>query len=345
MQLKINAPFKNKDEVLPLIEAGADELYCGYLAPYWKRRFTDLEFERKGGGSNFEDLKELEKAVKLAHSRNIPVAATLNGLYVANQYPALIRVVKELSSLGIDAFIVADLGLLLWLKEKGCLQKIHISTGGTVFNSESCVFYKQFGINRVVLDRQTSFASMKELCQDNPDIEFEVFILNTLCVYIDGFCTFMHAYSFHSEQVKAVSNPETKINLGLSYNCRSSADACCLNYTIKVYDQKKKRVCPRSKIRPVFFKHLIDCIECGACALYDISQTGVYAVKIVGRQFEPQKHIEDTRFISQSLAILKNNPGILKLDFLAKVQELYRKTYNYAKTCQGNNCYFPEVLL
>ncbi len=77
--LKITSPFKEKKEVLPLIEGGADELYCGYLSPEWVKRYTALEFERKGGGSNVGELKGLKQAVDLAHKRNTLVYLTLNG--------------------------------------------------------------------------------------------------------------------------------------------------------------------------------------------------------------------------------------------------------------------------
>ncbi|MBN1871705.1 MAG: U32 family peptidase, partial [Candidatus Omnitrophica bacterium] len=116
--LKITAPFREKNEVLPLIEAGADELYCGYLSAEWTGRYTGLEFERKGRGSNFTDLKELSDAVDLAHQRDIPVYLALNGLYVREQYPLLLKILSELDKIDFDAYIVADLGLLLTLRAR-----------------------------------------------------------------------------------------------------------------------------------------------------------------------------------------------------------------------------------
>ena len=95
--LKITSPFREKEEVTPLIEAGAGELYCGYLSPEWAKRYTSLEFERKGGGSNFTDLTELKQAVALAHKGGVPVYLTLNGLYVKDQYPLLLKITNQLN--------------------------------------------------------------------------------------------------------------------------------------------------------------------------------------------------------------------------------------------------------
>jgi len=188
--LKIISPFREKEEVIPLIEAGADELYCGYLSPEWEKRYTAFEFERKGGGSNLTDLTQLRQAVDLAHEKGIPVYLTLNGLYVRQQYPLLLKVVNQLNKIDLAGYIVADIGFLLTLGKQGFRKEIHISTGGTVFNSEAARFYKDLGASRIILDRQMSLDSIKALTFENPDIDFEVFILNTLCVYIDGFCTF-----------------------------------------------------------------------------------------------------------------------------------------------------------
>ena len=343
--LKITAPFKGKEEVLPLVEAGADELYCGYLSPEWVKKYTSFEFERKGGGSNFTDLKELEKAVSLAHKKNTPVYLTLNGLYVKEQYPLLLKIVNQLGKIDLDGYIVADIGLLLALKELGFKRQIHISTGGTVFNSEAVIFYKNLGASRIILDRQTTLESMKALSCDNPDINFEVFILNTLCVYIDGFCTFMHTYG--REGMEDISRKDWKDNqrlyISTSYDPQVQADACCLKYSVQTYDSTGQGL-NKNNIRPTFYKHLSDGVECGACAIYDISKTKVKSMKIVGRQIDSQSRLKSTRFIRSVLDILEKNREINKRDFIHKVQRLYQKAFEYKKRCRGNNCYHPEVL-
>ena len=344
MSLKITAPFREKEEVFPLIEAGADELYCGYLSPEWVKRYTALEFERKGGGSNFTDLKELKQAVDLAHKKNTPVFLALNGLYVRQQYPLLLKIVNQLEQIDLDGYIVADIGLLLTLRKKGFRRQIHISTGGTVFNSEAVSFYKDLGVTRIILDRQTTLESMKALSCNNPEIDFEVFILNTLCVYIDGFCTFLHTYG--REAMEDVSRKEWKDNqrlhLSTAYDPEAQADACCLSYSVQACDSAGQRL-NRDKIRPTFYKHLIDGVECGACAIYDISKTEVKSIKIVGRQGGPKMRLQNTRFIHSVLDILQNNSEINKRDFIHQAQRLYQKTFEYKKRCRGNNCYHPEI--
>lgn len=345
--LKITSPFREKKEVAPLIEAGADELYCGYLSPEWGKKYTALEFERKGRGSNFTDLAQLRQSVDLAHEKGIPVYLTLNGLYVRQQYPLLFKVVDQLNKIDLDGYIVADIGLLLTLAKQGYKKKIHISTGGTVFNSESARFYKGLGASRIILDRQVSLDSIKALTFENPDIDFEVFILNTLCVYIDGFCTFLHTYGRLTTE--DISNKQwqedKKLCMITAYDPEARADACCLKYSIRTYDSGLNKRIDAGKIRPTFYKQLIDGCECGACAIYDLNKTKVKSIKIVGRQLNPQKRLQDTKFIRSTLNILRDNKDITREDFISRVQGLYRQSYNYQKPCRGNNCYHPEVLV
>jgi len=344
--LKITVPFKEKKEVLTLIEAGADELYCGYVAQEWTEKFTALEFERKGTGSNFTDFKELKESVDLAHQKNTPVYLTLNGLYVNAQYPLLLETIDRLEQIDFDAFIVADIGLLLTLQKKGTRKQIHISTGGTAFNSAAVDFYKQLGATRIILDRQVTLDSMKILSHHALDLDFEVFILNTLCVYIDGFCTFLHTYGGQDREniyQKGWAKDE-KLDFVQSYDTESVGDACSLKYSIQTFDPTLRKRVKNKMIQPTFFKQLISGVECGACALYDISRTNVGFLKIVGRQLRPEIRLSSTKFIRSALDILYENKNIRKEDFIERTQKLYQHTFGYQKKCTGNNCYHPEVL-
>ncbi|MFC1631815.1 peptidase U32 family protein [Candidatus Omnitrophota bacterium] len=344
--LKITAPFKETKEVSPLIAAGANELYCGYLSPAWVARYTSLEFERKGGASSFTDLAELKQAVNLAHKKGIPVYLALNGLYVRQQYPLLLEIIKQLSKVELDGYIVADLGLLLILRDQGVRQEIHVSTGGTVFNSETARFYKNLGAGRVILDRQTTLESMQSISQENPDIDFEVFILNTLCVYIDGYCTFLHAYP--KDSIGDISRKEwpedQKLQLLSTIDPEAMGDACKLQYQVQVFGRGSGNKIDSDCARPTFYKQLIDGAECGACALYDITKTKIRSIKIVGRQLTSEIRLRSTEFIKNVLDILNNSKGISRGDFICRVQKLYRETHHYSKICRGNNCYYPSAL-
>lgn len=52
--MKIAAPLNRPDSALPLIEAGADELYCGVLSGEWRRRGLDPN-ARTGPAANLKE--------------------------------------------------------------------------------------------------------------------------------------------------------------------------------------------------------------------------------------------------------------------------------------------------
>lgn len=344
--LKIAVPFTEKKEVSLLIEAGADELYCGYLPAEWKKKYTNLEFERKCGSGNFTDLKELNSAVDLAHKKNRPVYLALNGLYVNSQYPLLLKIIDQVEKIDFDAFIIADIGLLLTLSKRKSKKKIHISTGGTVFNTQAVDFYRHLGASRIVLDRQTTLESMQALSEYALDMEFEAFILNTLCIYIDGFCTFMHIYGINSHEYIKHSNlgKDKRIGVLSMYDPEAVADACCLKYSIQSYSNRFKKI-NNSSIQPTFFKHLKNGVECGVCAMYYINRTKVTSVKIVGRQFNLENRLINTKFVRSCLDILKKDKAISKQGYIKRAQQLYQENFKYKGECRGNNCYYPGVLL
>ncbi|MBN1871215.1 MAG: U32 family peptidase, partial [Candidatus Omnitrophica bacterium] len=220
------------------------------------------------------------------------------------------------------------------------------STGGTVFNSEAVEFYRSLGASRIVLDRQVTLSSMKELAERHINIDFEVFILHTLCVYIDGFCTFMHTYGRESMEEVSGKNPESagKTVIMTAHDPLATADACSLKYSVTPYDAFTNEKISYADLTPTFFKQLRDGVECGACALYDISRTMTKAVKIVGRQLHPKIRIASVGFIRKCLDMLKDGESIGREDYIKRVQGLYRKTFAYENECRGNNCYHPEVI-
>src|SRR5262249_31052706 len=70
--------------------------------------------------------------------------------------------------------------------------EIHISTGGTTFNSYAAKFYHRLGASRVVLPRHFNAPEIVKMVGRIDYMEREVFIMNAGCKNVDGFCTFQH---------------------------------------------------------------------------------------------------------------------------------------------------------
>jgi collagenase-like PrtC family protease len=340
--IKILSPLSRVDEVDEVIAAGADEFYCGVMPDDWREQYTvSASLNRRqednsvpGTSPHFRSFAELAESVKRAHARGVPVCLTLNEHYYAHyQYPHLFSYIDQALEAEVDALIVGDIALMVTLRERNLPIALHISTAGTAFNAETIRFYQELGASRVILPRHLTLEEITTLAGEVPDMGLEVFILNSRCANVDGFCTFQHGMA------DLFTDEETK---------RSYLNACMLPYNIGVYGEQAGKLDPSVKERiswerqSVWSGLHIDDRPCGGCALYEFNQAGVYGVKIVGRENAKSKKIKDVAFIHALRSMLAEN-GLGKEAFRKRARALYRETYQWP--CLIFKCYYPSVLL
>ncbi len=326
--MKLLSPVDKVAEVGPIIEAGADELYCGLLTHEWHNKYIAGAISRRpGGGANLISFDDLQQCVDIAHSRSVPVYLTLNEhYYTPVQYPYVLDYVDRVVGIGVDGMMVADLALLLTLQQRGIDRKIRIviSTGGTAFNSEAVNFYRELGASRVILPRHLNLEEIKGISQRVSSIELEAFIFNSRCPNIDGFCTFQHGLADKSI-------PQLYQN------------ACMLPYetTMAVRgDVGAERI--SWKRQHIWQTVHVDDHPCGACALYEMAEMGIASVKIVGRGNTTERKLADIRFLRSLLDFMEEKKPTRE-EFRQEAQRLYTDTYN--RPCRIYLCYYPEVML
>jgi len=324
--MKLLSPVDKVEEVEQLIQAGADELFCGLLTPEWHNRYVAGSISRRpGGGANFTTFDELQSCVSIAHSHDIPVFLTLNEhYYTPQQYPFILDYIDKVVNIGVDALMVADLALLLTLGQMNVNTRIFISTGGNTFNSETAKFYQDLGASRIVLPRHLTLKEMDDISNNVSGIELEAFILNSRCPNVDGFCTFQHGLA--DQSIKPLYE-----------------NACMLPYDISVAgsdDIEEEKI--SWKRQHIWQTVHVDDYPCGACALFELDRMNVAGVKIVGRGNLTVRKIADIVFMRALLDFLKDDKPT-KEQFYGVAQKLYRETYN--RPCRVYMCYYPEALV
>jgi len=342
--VKILSPISRRDEVEEVVQAGADELYCGILTPDWRERYSVVASPNRREEDNpithtsphFNSFSELKEALSVAHSFSVPVHVTLNEHYFTfKQYPFLFNYVDNALDVGIDAFILSDVAFLLSFKERYPKVNVHVGTGGTTFNSETAKFYQDLGVKRIILPRHLDLKEIRAIVRNTPEMEFEAFILNSRCANVDGFCTFQHGLAdFIPEKGKK----------------RPYENACMLPYNISMHienlGEEEVETVIKEKIsweRQHIWSGLhIDDRPCGACALYEFEEMGIYGVKIVGRENLKSKKVKDTKFLHTLIELLEEK-GLNKMAFREKARQLYRDTYQWP--CIIFKCYYPSVLI
>jgi len=354
--IRILSPVNGAREVRAVIAAGANEIYCGVMPGAWKTAYTNVASpnRREWASANMTSFADVRAVAEEAHAGNVPVFLTLNALYTEKQYPEVAALVRGAAACGVDALIIADLGLLLKVRELGWSGAIHVSTGGTTFNDETIAFYKGLGASRVIIPRHNRINEIAALAAHNRDIELETFIMNSGCMNIDGFCTHQHGTrelrrpvwwnipkKLHADHyvLRALKRLPPWLRSRVSRRLSHTADsACLLDYDVDVTaaGRPEGEAALRATLRRNFGV-FTGFDTCGACALWDFSRAGIASVKIVGRNNPLPKKVQDVRFLKACRDLLAET-NLTRDRFAAETRRIYREVYGF--DC-GAWCYFP----
>ncbi len=174
-KVELLAPAGNYDAFLAAVENGADAVYLG----------GKLLNARQFAG-NFDD-EELQKAIDYAHVRGVKILLTLNTLVLDEEMQEAVEYAIKAYEMGVDAFIVQDMGLVSNLKGLMPQIPLHASTQMTTYNFEGVRALEKAGFERVVLARELEIHEISEICK-NTALEIEVFIHGALCISYSGQC-------------------------------------------------------------------------------------------------------------------------------------------------------------
>lgn len=171
------SPAGSPEALDAAIEGGADAVYLG-----------GTTFNARMNAHNFGG-DALRSAVLRAHSYGVKVYLTLNTLVGDREISAALEAAEQAATAGIDALIVADLGIAAALHRTFPTLELHASTQASSHNSLSAEKLKEIGFSRIVIARETPAADLFESVKNSP-LEVEMFIHGALCVSHSGQCLF-----------------------------------------------------------------------------------------------------------------------------------------------------------
>ena len=177
MRPEVLSPAGDMERLRAALDFGADAVYLG----------GNL-FGMRQGAPNF-DAEALCEAVKLAHERGVKVYLTVNTLPRNEEFVFLPQFIREAVNAGVDAMIVADLGVLSVIRKLAPDMCIHMSTQTGIVNYQTANVLYEMGARRVVLARELSLDEIAEIRRHIPDdLEIEVFVHGAMCVSFSGRC-------------------------------------------------------------------------------------------------------------------------------------------------------------
>lgn len=310
--LKIVAPINKFEELQSIIDAGADEIYFGYLDKRWSDKYDAFTGNRRENyEANISDRVELKKIIYRLNELSVKYAVTMNDRYSYGQYSDLRKVLDVLADEGVENIIVADIGLVMAVREWGYDFRLQISTGGGTFNHLTADFYKATGnVSRIILPRQLTIDEINSIVDDS--IEYEVFGIYGKDPYIDAFCRFHHGIN----------------------RCVPGLGPCgCMrvNESNLIMDSK-------SIGTPYKCLNMLYVDGCAACAFPKLDHSKIGYVKVVGRAAKTARKTEAIVMMKKAVEIACSS-----VPYEEKVLLNKRNFISiYRKECEKNNCYFAE---
>ncbi|MBQ9468055.1 MAG: U32 family peptidase [Clostridia bacterium] len=208
------APAGSMEALDAAILAGADAVYIG-----------GRQFNARMNAKNF-DRPQIVEAVKKCHENGVKLYVTLNTLTLDREMNEALSYAAFLYEAGVDALIVADLGLSLEIRARMPDFPLHASTQMSGHNLAAAEFLSGVGFKRMVCAREASKRDLQTLCASSP-VEIEVFVHGALCVSVSGQCLFSSVVGGRSGNRGECAQPcrlpyNGKYPLSLKDNCLAS---------------------------------------------------------------------------------------------------------------------------
>lgn len=175
--MEILSPAGYTEQINTAILAGANAVYGGFRN--WNARNNAVNFS----------VYEYNSIVDKLHSVGLKFYLTLNTLMLDSEIEELMSFMCSKKLNMPDAFIVADLGLLLVLKERYPDIPLHISTQFGVHCISDIRLLEELGAERVILARELKMHEV-EIIRKATHMELECFVWGSQCVGFSGLCYF-----------------------------------------------------------------------------------------------------------------------------------------------------------
>ncbi len=265
---------------------GADAVYAGI--PKFSLRARTNTFS----------AEQLTEGIQYAHERGVKVFITLNIFGRNQRIESSLQALRALLQSEPDAIVMSDPGLIMLARREFPDLELHLSTQANTMNWAAVQFWKEQGIQRVILPRELSIQEIKEIHARVPEIDLEVFVHGAMCVAYAGRCL-LSGYMVHRDA-----------NLGVCTN------SCRWKY--RLYEQSSAYALEEQQRPGGFFPveedeqgtYILNSRDlCAIEYLQDLWDAGVEGFKVEGRTKSVYYLANIGRAYRQAIeTMLKNQP-------------------------------------
>jgi putative protease len=176
------APAGNLEKLKFAVHYGADAVFIG-----------GQKYGLRSNADNFS-IEEMREGVEFAAKYGAKVFVTTNIFAHNEDIEGLDDYLRDLERIGIAAIIVADPLIIETARRVAPKLEVHLSTQQSTMNWLAVKFWKEQGVDRVVLAREASMAEIDEI-KANVDIEIEAFIHGAMCSAWSGRCVLSNHFT------------------------------------------------------------------------------------------------------------------------------------------------------
>ncbi|MPQ24416.1 peptidase U32 family protein [Bacillus paralicheniformis] len=169
------APAGNLEKLKIAVHYGADAVFIG-----------GREYGLRSNADNFS-IEEMAEGVEFAKKYGARIYVTTNIFAHEENIDGLEDYLRDLEGAGVSGIIVADPLIIETCRRVAPKLEVHLSTQQSLSNWKAVQFWKEEGLERVVLARETSALEIREM-KEKVDIEIETFIHGAMCIAYSGRC-------------------------------------------------------------------------------------------------------------------------------------------------------------
>jgi len=188
------APAGDAEKLEAALRFGADAVYLG-----------GQNFGLRAAAGNF-DQSTLASAVALTHSYGKALYLTINAYARPGEFPHLAAWLEELRPSTIDAYIVADPGVLALIRQIDPQRPLHLSTQANTTNAAAANLWQQLGVSRINLARELTLTEISSLRAETT-VDLEIFVHGAMCMSYSGRCLLSAALNQRSANQGACTQP------------------------------------------------------------------------------------------------------------------------------------------
>ncbi len=297
---KLICPAGSLPALKAAVDNGADAVYLGYKNDTNARNFAGL---------NFDD-KAMHEGIRYAQSHGREVLLAINTFAQPGRVADWQRAVDGAAGLGVNAAILADVGLLDYASKRHPGLRLHLSVQGSATSYEAVNFaQREFGVRRAVLPRVLTLAQVENVIK-HTTVEIEVFGFGSLCVMNEGRCWLSSYATGESPNTVGACSPAKYVKWEKSPGMMSTR----LNgILIDRFGDNESAGYPtlckgRFEVKGATYYALEEPTSLNVLEILpEIARIGVAAIKVEGRQRSPAYVAQVTRTMRAALDALKQD--------------------------------------